>query len=325
MALLITGAMGRIGYEVTQRAAADGMNVVAQYRSTFRAAEAAALGASVTWVSCELADRAAVERMVNEQRIDTCIHLAAIPNDVIARPDPVRAFNANVGAVPILLDAARRQKWRRFVFVSTGAVIQTTPDWKTALTEDAPASPLTIYGTTKYCAELMTRMFRTQYDVSAASVRISRVYGPSIADDDLPLRGPIPVLLKKAVASIPIREKSGADYVASFTYIDDVVAGLLALARAPKLNHDVYHLEAGVNYSLAQVVAAIRASVPGATIELGPGTEPWSIGSKLRPPLGGDRLFRDTGFKVSTSLETGIQKYADWLRARSLTAGKAAI
>ena len=317
MALLITGAMGRIGYEAARRAAADGTNVVAQYRSTFLAAEAKAAGPSVTWVSCDLTDRAAVERVLTTHSIDACIHLAVIPNDVMARPDPLRTFDINAGAVAALLDAARRQQWRRFVFVSSGAVIQATPDWNTPLTEDAPVSPLTIYGTTKYCAELLTRMYRTQYGVSAASVRISRVYGPSIADDELPLRGPIPTFLKKAVAGIPIREKSGANYVASFTYMDDVVDGLLVLARAPTLKHDVYHLEAGVNYSVAQVAAAIRASVPGATVEIGPGSEPWSAGSKLRPPLNGDRLFRETGFKVSTNLEMGIKKYADWLRARA--------
>lgn len=249
MTLLITGAMGRIGYELVRRVSADGTSVIAQYHSTFHTVEAAALGSLVTWVGCDLSDVAAVERMITEHRIDSCIHLAAIPNDAMARPDPLRAFNTNVGAVAVLLDGARRQQWRRFIYVSTGAVIQAPLDWNTPLTEDATTSPLTTYGTTKFCAELTTRMFRAEYGVSAASVRISRVYGPSIADDELPLRGPIPTFLKKAIAGIPIREKSGADYVASFTYIDDVVSGLLALAGAPTLAYDVYHLESGINFS----------------------------------------------------------------------------
>lgn len=244
--------------------------------------------------------------------------MAAVSNEAYARPQPLAAVQANVGAVANLLDVARRQNWRRFVLVSTGSVFQNLTETTKPILEDAPPAVTNIYGTTKYCGELLTRLYHAQFDLSAATIRISWVYGPPIVTDS-PTRGPIPAFLKKALAGIPIREATGADFAANFTYVEDVAAGLLAAWRAPALNFDVYHLSAGVNFTAGEVAAAVGAAVPGAVLELGPGTEPWTTYTALRGPLAGDRLRRDTGFTVAHSLEAGIRAYADWMRAHPET------
>jgi nucleoside-diphosphate-sugar epimerase len=200
------------------------------------------------------------------------------------------------------------------VFVSTGSVFQGMRDVTSPILEHAPTSALSIYGTTKYCGELLTGMYRSQFGVSAATVRISWVYGPPVVSED-PARGPIPGFLRKALRGTPVRDPGGADFAASFTYVDDVAAGLLAACQAPELNFDVYHLSPGINFTTGQVADAIRAQVPGAVIELGPGTEPWTTYTVLRGPLAGDRLRRDTGFAVRPSLDAGIAAYAAWMRA----------
>ena len=320
MAILITGAMGHIGQEVVRQACAAGDQVVAQYRDTFRVEEAAALGENVTWIPCDLTDRAAVEELCTNHDIDACIHLAAVSNEAYARPDPLAAVRANVGAVASLLDIARRRDWKRFILVSTGSVFQNLSDVKSPIFEDTPPSVVNIYGTTKLCAELTTQMYRTQFGLSAASVRISWVFGPPVVSVDPP-RGPIPAFLKWALEGTSVREPSGADFEASFTYVGDVAAGLLAAYRAPKLNHDVYHLGPGVNFTTGQVATAICAAVPGAVIELGPGTEPWTTYTAPRGPLAGDRFEKDIGYTIANSLESGIQLYADWMRAHPETYG----
>ena len=316
--LLVTGAMGHVGYEVARQAAAAGERVVAQYRNRFRAADAAALGNQVTWVRCELADPAAVDRLAGDHAVEACIHLAAVSNEAFARPRPLAAVEANVGAVANLLDTARRRGWRRFILVSTGSVFQHMREVDKPIHEDTPPAAANVYGTTKYCAELLTRMYRSQFELPAAVVRISWVYGPPIATVD-PTRGPVPGFLSKALAGTPIRDPGGADFAASFTYVGDVAAGLLAAAAAPKLNFDVYHLGPGVNFTAGEVAAAVRAAVPGAVIELGPGTEPWTTYTALRGPLAGDRLRADTGFTPAHSLEAGIRAYAEWMRAHPET------
>src|SRR5512139_2906924 len=115
MAILITGAMGHVGFETVRQALAAGLDVVAQYRRVFRGDDADALRGSVTWVRCDLAVPAEVAALVERRPIDGCIHTAAVPNDQVAREDPVGAVDANIGAVCRLLEAARRHGWRRFV------------------------------------------------------------------------------------------------------------------------------------------------------------------------------------------------------------------
>lgn len=319
MAPLITGAMGHVGCEAVRQAASAGARVVAQYHTRFRPADAEAIGGNVTWVACDLADAAAVELLAGDYGVDSCLHLAAISNEAYARPQPLAAIQANVGAVANLLDAARCGNWRRFVFVSTGSVFQKA-DPAAPILEDAPVSAVNVYGTTKYCGELLAGMYRSQFGLSAAVVRISWVYGPPILSDD-PARGPIPSFLTKALAGIPIRDAGGADFAASFTYVTDAAAGLLAALNAPRLNFDVYHLGPGVNFTAGQAAAAVRAAVPGAVIEIGPGTEPWTRYTKMRGPLAGGRLLRDTGFRVAHTLDAGVRAYADWMRAHPQARG----
>lgn len=314
MALLVTGAMGHVGREVVRQAAATGVTVIAQYRATYRDSDARALGSQVHWVSCDLADVAAVEKLCELHPIDACIHSAAVPNEKYARPQPLTAINANIGGTANLLDMARRKNWRRFLSVSTGSVFQNASDPEKPIFEDVPPEATNIYSTTKYCAELLTAMYQSQFGLSAAVVRISWVYGPPLVTDDPP-RGPVPAFLRAALAGRPIRLPSGADFAASFTYVADVAAGLIAAWRCETLNHCVYHLGSGENYSARRVADAVRAAVPGAVIELGAGTEPWTTHTRMRGPLGGSRLLADAGFRVGYSLEDGVRAYADWMRA----------
>ncbi|MCX7383098.1 MAG: hypothetical protein NT133_17180, partial [Alphaproteobacteria bacterium] len=154
--------------------------------------------------------------------------------------------------------------------------------------------------------------YRREFAVSAASVRISWVYGPPVVSLS-PARGPIPSFGLRALRGEAIRE-SGGDFAASFTHVSDIAAGLLAAAAAGALRHGVYHLGHGVNFPAAAVAEAVRAACPGSEIDLGPGTEPWTRYTALRAPLAGSRLAEDTGFIPAVSLAAGVGAYVDWLR-----------
>lgn len=316
MALLITGGMGHVGLTLARQAAAAGLEVVAQYRSSFDRAAAETLGGPVKWVRCDLSDPFAIAALAAEHRIDGCVHTAAVPNDRIARGDPWDAVQTNIGAVGALCELARRQGWRRFINVSTGSVFQKETDFTKPILEDHPTSPTSVYGCTKRAGELVTSMYRNDYGLSAATVRISFVYGPPLAprQRDLP-RGPITALLREAVLGIDIDEPAGGDFQASFTHVEDVAAGLLAAYRAESLNFDTYHLGPGRNWNTFQVVEAIRAAVPEARIEVGPGTMPWTTFNTMRGPLAGDRLRQDAGFVPSLPLEEGVRHFASWMKA----------
>jgi UDP-glucuronate 4-epimerase len=314
--LLVTGAMGHVGYEVVRQAAARGRPVVALYRGRFNPVRAGMLGAAVTWVSADITDEAAVGELAAKHNITGCIHSAAVPNESVARPDPLGAVRSNVGGPAILLEQARRSGWSRFITVSTGSVFQNSTDPAVPIFEDERPAVTNIYSTTKYCAELLTAMYRSQFDLPAATVRISWVYGPPFVPRvrENP-RGPIPWFLKCALSGVPVDDASGGDFLASYTHVADVAAGLLAALEAPVLRHPVYHLGWGKNFSTEDVANAVRAAVPGASIKVGPGTAPWTDHTRMRGPLAGSRLLEDAGFKPKLDLEQGIASFADWMRA----------
>ena len=312
MTLLVTGAAGHVGGEIVRQAVKRGMPVIAIARDKVSETEAQAFP-SVKWLQCDLADTDAVLALAQRNRIDACIHAAAISNEAYARPDPRGAIATNVGATANLLEAARLGSWRRFVLISTGSVFSLNSDTTRPIVEDQAPGPANVYSTTKLCAELLTRMYRTEYGLSAATVRISWVFGPPIISDQ-PMRGPIPSYLLRALQGIAIRE-GGADFAASFTYVADAAEGLLAAAAAPELRHPIYHLGHGVNFTAEQAAAAVRSAVPGAVIELTGGTEPWTRFTSLRGPLAGDRLRADTGYSPIHTLDAGVRAYADWMRA----------
>lgn len=312
MTLLVTGAMGHVGYELVRQAAKKGMAVVALYRGGFRETEALNAGSNVRWLQCDLNDPSAVANLA-QYPIEACIHAAAISNEAYARPNPLNAINTNIGATANLLDAARVNNWRRFILVSTGSVFQNRADTTTPILEETPPCPGNIYSTTKASAEMMTRMYRTEFNLSASAVRVSWVFGPPIVADS-PARGPIPSYLIRALRGEAIRE-GGGDFAASFTFVVDVANGLIAAASAQNLRHDIYHLGHGVNFTTRQVADAVCKACPDVRIELDQGTEPWTKFTAMRGPLAGTRFQDDTGFTPAHSLESGVRAYAEWLRA----------
>lgn len=315
MALLVTGAMGHVGYGVVHAAAEHGLSVVAQYLNRFDEKAAASLEA-VKWKRCDLSRPQEVAALVASEEIDGCIHSAALPNDEATRPAPSAAFQVNVAAVQSLLELARQARWRRFLLVSTGSVFQRWTDRSRSIRETEPASPVNVYATTKHCAELLTAMYRNAYGVSAAAVRISWIYGPPLVPKafDGP-RGPIPFFLRRALRGEKIDEPGGGDFAASFTHVEDCAQGLLALYRAESLEHALYHLGSGANYTTFEVADAVRAAIPGCSIRVGPGTDPWTSYTVIRGPLNCDRMREEIGFAPRLSLQAGVARFAQWMRA----------
>ncbi|HSB78780.1 MAG TPA: NAD(P)-dependent oxidoreductase [Candidatus Methylomirabilis sp.] len=315
MSVLVTGAMGHVGYMTALACAEAGLNVVAQYHSTYHKRWAQAAGPRVTWVKGDVADFPHLLEISDRHGVEGAIHAAALPSDTVCRPVPIRAVAVNVLSTQHLLELARQRKWRRVVYVSTGAVYQAS-DPKEFIRESDPATPGNVYGTTKHMGELLVNMYQGTYGVSACTVRVSWVWGPPLVPVgfDGP-RGPIPYFLIRAVRGEKVHEPSGGEFIANFTYVKDVANALLLAYRKESLSSTLYNVSNGQHYSTAEIVETIRRVLPGADVFVGPGMKPWIDYTVLRGSFDLSRIRTELGFEVQYPLEKAIADYAGWLRA----------
>jgi nucleoside-diphosphate-sugar epimerase len=314
MTLLVTGATGHVGYALVREAARRGEKVLAQGRRAPGPELEAGAPGDVRWIALDLGDRAAVAAAIEREGVDRCIHCAAVATEFEARKAPGAAFDANVATAVNLLEAMRQGgKAKRFVLVSTGSVFQRMENLTVELSEETPTSVVGLYSTTKHCAELMTECYRSQLGMPATTVRIPMVYGPPIrvAPGEI-LRGPIPAMIAGALAGRPVR--FGRQFEASYTYIDDVVSGLLAVAGGDAPASGLYHIVPGRNFTCDEVADIVRRLVPGSDIVLDDSMEPWTRYARMRGPMVDTRLARERGFTLGHSLEAGIAKYIEWWR-----------
>lgn len=192
MSVLITGALGNVGYATVIACTSAGLDVVAHDQLNDDPELARAAGAHATWVKGDITDWSGLLEIAREHNVDGVIHCAALANDHICRPIPLTAMRVNVLSTQNLLELARQLKWRRIVYVSTGAVYQASnPDG--FIREADPPSPKNVYATTKYMGELLVNMYIKTYGVSACVVRASWIWGPPLITHGFEgPRGPIP-------------------------------------------------------------------------------------------------------------------------------------
>jgi len=315
MSVLVTGAMGHVGNMTAMACAGAGLDVVAHYHSTYNAAWAQAAGPRITWVKGDVTDFAHLLEIAEKHGVEGAIHSAALPNDTVCRPVPAHSVAVNVLSTQHLLELARQRKWRRVVYVSTGAVYQAS-DPKGFIRETDPATPGNVYGTTKHMGELLVNMYQKNYGVSACTVRVSWVWGPPLIPVGLDgPRGPIPYFLIRAVRAEKVHEESGGEFIANFTYVKDVANALLLAYRKEVLPSTLYNVSNGEHYSTAVIVEAIRRVIPGADVSVGPGMKPWIEHTVLRGSFDLTRIRTELGWEVRYPLEKAIADYAAWLRA----------
>ncbi len=307
MTLLITGADGFVGRRLAQVSVAKGLDVLAVD------AGFGARSPRANELQLDLTDPCDLARLAEMQNIEGCIHLAAVSTERAAQENPTKAKAVNVTATQALLEMACAKGWRRFVTASTASVFQDVDLKVSGIPEETPPSPRQLYARTKHRAEQLTSHFRQSRGVSAASVRLTGVYGPPRVPTG-PVAIPIAPMLKRALTEETVAYDSGGDWANAYTYVDDAAGGLLALFQADQLNHDIFHLSPGQNHTAYQIATAIEAVVPGASVRLGSGTDPWGQSLVARPPLIGARLKSDTGFTPQVTLNEGIRRFADWMR-----------
>jgi UDP-glucose 4-epimerase len=310
--VLCTGALGVNGVWAVHALRDHGAEVVAtDTREDFSLAPE--LAGAVAFQALDVTDADAVDAVIAAARPDVVVHMAALM-PAHAQADPDLGYRVNVMGTAHVLRAARSHGVRRVVFTSSkgayGAVegAHGHPDY-VPLTEDAPVRPVSIYDHAKVASEGLGLNYAAGDGPQFVALRFANIYGPG----KLARHGPMSLvsrLIEDAWAGRATRIAQGAQQRDDQVYVRDVGEAIALAATADGLpDGAVYNVASGEAPALAQIADAVRAAVPGADIEIGPGLDPMQAGAPYYCVLDQTRASAELGFVARYDLGGGIADY----------------
>jgi UDP-glucose 4-epimerase len=316
--VICTGALGVNGVWALHSLLDRGATVLAtDVREDFGLAPD--LADAVEFAELDVTSVDAVRAAVADFRPDAIVHLAALM-PAQCQADPDAGYRVNVMGTAHVLRAARELGVGRVVFTSSkgayGAVEahHGHPDY-VPLPETARVRPVTVYDHAKVASEGLGDNYAATGGPEFVALRFAAIYGPG----KLARHGPMSLvsgLIESAWAGRPTRIEHGADERDDQLYVRDVGEAIALAALHPEpLPHTLYNVGTGRGPSLGEVAAAVRARVPGAEIEIGPGLDPMGVGVAYYSVFDGERARRDLGFQAEYDLDAGIADYLQRLEA----------
>jgi UDP-glucose 4-epimerase len=306
---LVTGGAGFIGSHLAQELVRRGHRVrVVDSLVTGKRRNLDHLP-TVEFMAGDLADFAAAERAV--EGVDYVLHQAAIPSVPRSVNDPISSNEANVTATLNVLVAARDAGVKRLVYAGSSSAYGNTPTLPK--TEDMPANPLSPYALQKLVAEQYCRLFTDLYGFETVTTRYFNVFGPR-QDPGSPYSGVISLFSTAILEGRQPTIYGDGEQTRDFTYVANVVDGVLRAVDAPNVAGEVINVATGGRISLNQLLQVMNDIV----------------GTTIRPiykePRAGD--VRDSqadiskartllGYEPIVSLQEGLTRTIEWCRLES--------
>jgi UDP-glucuronate 4-epimerase len=338
MSVLVTGAAGFIGMHVARALLARGERVVGvddvndYYDPVLKEARLAELarfgGDAFRFARQDIAAPGAFAALFEKETdADRIVHLAAQAGVRYSLINPGAYIRANIAGHFAVLEACRtRGGVRHLVYASSSSVYGGNEKLPFAV-EDKIDKPVSLYAATKASGELMSHCYAHLYGIAQTGLRFFTVYGPWGRPDMSAF-----IFTRAILAGEPIRVFNRGDMRRDFTFIDDIVAGVLAaLDRPPSREgvsgdkpaetqsgegagaggHRVYNLGNNRSEELLEFIATIEAAVgKKAIIELAP-MQPGDV-KDTYADIAASR--RDLGFAPKTTIREGIPKFVAWYR-----------
>lgn len=335
MTTLVTGNAGFIGFHVAQALLARGEHVVGldiindYYDPALKRARLAQLeatarqhGSHYAFYHADLADRDAVERCFAEQDISRVINLAAQAGVRYSLENPRAYVDSNVVGFTHLLEACREHRVEHLTYASTSSVYGA--DTQMPFSEHEGANhPLQFYAATKRANELMAHSYSYLYRLPTTGLRFFTVYGPWGRPDMALFK-----FTRATLAGEPIDVFNHGNHTRDFTYIDDIVEGILRVhdqPAAPNPEWDSDHPDPASSNAPFRLynIGNNNPVKLGAYIEAIEDTLGMQAQKNLMPRQPGDALDtyadssgleRAVGYKPSTTVKEGVARFVDWYR-----------
>jgi UDP-glucuronate 4-epimerase len=317
MSILVTGAAGFIGFHVATTLLDRGERVIGidnlndYYDVSLKEARLAKLREHRDFIfaKADVADRERIFDLVESHSdLRDVIHLAAQAGVRYSLQDPYCYIEANVMGTLVMLEAARRVRGLRgLVYASSSSVYGANT--KQPFSVDDPVDhPVSLYGATKRSCELIAESYSRLYGLPVTGLRFFTVYGPWGRPDMAAY-----LFTRAILADEPIQVFNEGRMARDFTYVDDIVAGVVAAADRPAASgeHRVYNLGNHRPEQLLDFIGVLERLL-GRTatkqlLPMQPGDVPASYADI-------ETARRDLGFEPKATIETGLAAFVDWYR-----------
>jgi UDP-glucuronate 4-epimerase len=316
MTVLVTGAAGFIGYHVATALLARGEDVVgidnlnSYYEVGLKQARLARLTPHATFrfERMDISDRDAVLGLAaRHPGIDGIVHLAAQAGVRYSLIDPYAYVQSNVMGQVVMLELARQlPALEHFVYASSSSVYGANTELPFSVDQRVD-QPNSLYAATKRADELIVRTYAHLYGLRATGLRFFTVYGPWGRPDMSPM-----IFTHAILAGEPIRVFNHGEMWRDFTYIDDIVNGVIRALDRPATGtppHALYNLGNEKSEKLTDYIATIEQALgKKAQLQL----EPMQAGDVPKTYADIDASRRDLGFASTTPIGVGIPKFITW-------------
>lgn len=316
--ILVTGAAGFIGHAVSTRLVERGETVIGidnlndYYDPALKAARLANLNAldGFRFEQMDVADADGVKTLVQAHGVQRIVHLAAQAGVRYSIENPFAYQKSNLQGHLSLLEASRHaENFQHLVYASSSSVYGDKPMGGEGFTEDEPVNePVSLYAATKRSCELMSQSYARLYGFPQTGLRFFTVYGPW-GRPDMAYFG----FTQKILTGEPIEVYGQGKMARDFTYIDDIVDGILGALDRPPEPHTNRILNIGDSRPVG-LMDMIK------TLEDALGMKAEKI---MRPMQPGDvtstyadvsKLHALTGYSPQVMLEDGLQRFVSWHR-----------
>ncbi|HEY9813820.1 MAG TPA: NAD-dependent epimerase [Candidatus Sericytochromatia bacterium] len=329
--ILVTGAAGFIGFNLSQRLLFRGDEVVGldnlnnYYDVTLKKSRLAQLERKpgFSFHQLDLADREGIANLFTEQSFDVVVNLAAQPGVRYSLKNPHAYIDSNIVGFTNILEGCRHSQVKHLVYASSSSVYGANTKMPFSV-HDNVDHPVSLYAASKKANELMAHTYSHLYNLPTTGLRFFTVYGPW-GRPDMAL-----FLFTKAILSgRPIDVFNYGKMRRDFTYIDDIIEGVVRVIdnipqpnpnwspEAPdpgtsKAPYKIYNIGNNQPVELMRFIEVLEDC-------LGKKAEknllPIQMGDVPATYADVDDLIKDVGFKPNTPIEKGIESFVDWYKS----------
>lgn len=327
MKYLVTGAAGFIGFYVSHQLCQQGHQVVGidnlndYYDPNLKLARLSQLKelSNFEFIKMDIADREAIAKLFAKGKFQRVIHLAAQAGVRYSIENPHAYADSNLVGHLNILEGCRHHKIEHLVYASSSSVYGMNS--KTPFsTQDAVDHPVSLYAATKRANELMAHTYSHLYDLPTTGLRFFTVYGPWGRPDMALFK-----FTKAIYEGKSIDIYNNGDLSRDFTYIDDIVEGIIriqdvipaktieqnagALPNSSSAPYRIYNIGNGSPVILMDFVTALENATGMTAIK---NYMPMQPGDVLTTWADTDALYKAVGYRPECSIDIGVGKFVDW-------------